>query len=496
MTTAGWQNVVAGRAGAPQPENVMICDGRGTEMKQLWQRTATDIADLVRRREVSAVEVTRSALDRLAAVNPRLNAVVQEMPDEALSTARAVDDAIAGGADPGPLAGVPVTTKVNVDQKGHATTNGLKLQRDLVAADDNPVVANLKRAGAVIIGRTNTPAFSLRWFTRNSLHGHTFNPRDPSITPGGSSGGAAAAIASGIGAIAHGTDIGGSIRYPAYACGVHGLRPGIGRVAAANFTGPDRHIGAQLMAVSGPIARTIADLRLALLAMAAGDVRDPWHIPLPIDMGAFPKRAALTVAPEGLAVVPEVEAALRDAARRLEDDGWTVVETVCPSFREPARLQAVLWLSEFRRGAAVAVAQEGDPDAEFVYAQMAALCQAPDLNTFMDALQQRLSLVRAWDVFLHEFPVLLCPVSAELPFPDLLDIESPATFQRVLESQLTQVGLPLLNLPGLTVSTGLAGRVPVGVQLIGQRYREDILLAAGAAIERGGVPPSPIDPAW
>src|SRR5690606_17503647 len=147
------------------------------------------------------------------------NAVVREMPEEALAAARAIDAAIARGDDPGPLAGVPVTTKENVDQQGFATTNGLRLQRDLVAREDSPVVANLRRAGAVIVGRTNTPAFSLRWFTRNSLRGHTLNPRNRAITPGGSSGGAAAAVASGIGAIGHGTDIGGSIRYPAYACG-------------------------------------------------------------------------------------------------------------------------------------------------------------------------------------------------------------------------------------------------------------------------------------
>ncbi len=122
--------------------------------------------------------------------------------------------------------------KVNVDQKGFATTNGVKLQRDLIAAVDSPVVANLRKAGAILLGRTNCPAFSFRWFTTNLLHGDTKNPRDPGITPGGSSGGAGAAVAAGIGHIAHGTDIAGSIRYPAYACGVHGLRPTLGRIPA------------------------------------------------------------------------------------------------------------------------------------------------------------------------------------------------------------------------------------------------------------------------
>lgn len=464
-------------------------------MSELWRLSAGEQAALVQKREVSATDMTQAALDRLAAVNPAINAVVDEFPDEALAGARRIDEALARGEDPGPLTGVPVTVKVNVDQAGHATTNGLAIQRDLIAETDNPVVANLKRAGAIIVGRTNTPAFSLRWFTRNNVHGHTRNPRDSGLTPGGSSGGAAAAVASGICAIGHGTDIGGSIRYPAYACGVHGIRPTLGRIPAVNFTAPDRHIGGQLMAVSGPIARTIGDLRLGLTAMAAADPLDPWWTPAPIDAGDFPKRAALCVAPEGLAVAPEVEAALHDGERRLRRAGWTVEEVDCPPLREPARLQAVLWLAEFRRGAVKAVYEENEPDSVFVYEQMAALCPEPDLDAMMDALQMRVTLTRQWQIFLQNYPVLICPVSAELPFPDLLDVQSPDAFRRVMEAQLTQVGLPLMGLPGLTVTTGLVGRTPVGVQLIAGRYREDILLQAGSDIEAGGVPASPVDPA-
>ena len=210
-------------------------------MPEFWQESAATLARRVRDRDSSAVEIAEAALARLDSVNPAINAVVAEFPDEALAAARAIDASVARGDDPGPLCGVPVTVKVNTDQKGHATTNGCRRQCDLVSAEDNPVVANLRKAGAVIIGRTNTPAFSLRWFTRNSLHGHTRNPRNPNLTPGGSSGGAAAAVTAGIGAIGHGTDIAGSIRYPAYACGVHGLRPTLGRVPATNFTAPGPH---------------------------------------------------------------------------------------------------------------------------------------------------------------------------------------------------------------------------------------------------------------
>ncbi|WP_431283831.1 amidase family protein [Humitalea sp. 24SJ18S-53] len=446
----------------------------------LWRLGAAETAALIRARGASAVEVTRSALARLDAVNPAINAVVQFMPDQALAAAAAVDKALARGEDPGPLAGVPVTIKTNVDQAGFATSNGLRLQKDLVAQHDSPVVANLKRAGAVVIGRTNTPAFSLRWFTRNSLHGATKNPRNAALTPGGSSGGAAAALAAGIGALAHGTDIGGSVRYPAYACGLHGLRPSLGRVPAVNLSGPDRLIGAQLMAVSGPLARSIADLRLGFAAMAQHDARDPWWSPGVL--GGQPKRAALCVRPEGLATAPEVEAALRATAVALQDAGWTIVETAIPPLREPARLQALLWLAETRRGQNAAIVKEADPDASFVYAQMERLCPAPDFGGFQDALQARIRFCREWSVFLARYPVAIMPVSAEPPFADQLDVQSPEDFDRVMEAQLTQVGLPLMGLPGLTVATAW-GAAPMGVQLVGARLREDVLLDAAATIE-------------
>ncbi|WP_159350851.1 amidase family protein [Roseomonas harenae] len=462
-------------------------------MTELWRLTASEIADRIRKRDLSAEEVARDALARLDQANPAINAVVQFMPEEALTAARAVDAAIARGEDPGPLAGVPVTTKVNVDQKGHATTNGLRIQKDLVAQADNPVVSNLRRAGAVIIGRTNTPAFSLHWFTRNSLHGHTKNPRNHALTPGGSSGGAAAAVAAGIGAIGHGTDIGGSVRYPAYACGVQGLRPTIGRIPAWNPSSAERAIGAQLMAVSGPIARSIADIRLALQAMSAPDPRDPWWVPAPLEGPAFPKRAALCIRPEGMPTTPEVEAALRDAARRLQDAGWTVAETPIPPLREPARLQAMLWLAESRRGMKKALMAEDDPDANFIFAQMERLCPEPDMNAFQDGLQARAGFLREWSLFLERYPVALMPVSAEPPFPDLLDLESPEAFERVVEAILPQLGLPLMSLPGLTVTTDLSGPAPLGVQLVGGRYREDILLEAGVIIEAAGAPIAPVE---
>jgi amidase len=250
------------------------------------------------------------------------------------------------------------------------------------------------------------------------------------------------------------------------------------------------------MAVSGPIARTIADLRLSLAAMSQPDARDPWWTPAPLEGPPVPQRAALCVAPDGMPVQPEVEAALRDAARRLSAAGWAVEEVAAlPPLRECAELQLLLWLAESRRAGTGVYEREGDPDALAIFGYMERLCPAPGMFEFQDALQQRLGLLRQWLLFLERCPVVLMPVSGELPFRDHSDVESFEGFQRILAAQLPQVGLPLLGLPGLAVTTGLVGRVPVGVQLVGGRYREDVLLAAGAAIEAGGVPAAPVDPA-
>lgn len=455
-------------------------------MTESWRLSAAEIARRVTAGETSATAITEQSLARLRDVNPAINAVVEALPEQALAAAREVDDRVAAGKPAGILAGVPVTIKVNVDQRGCRNTNGIRIQRDHIAEHDSPVVANLRRAGAVIVGRTNTPAFSMRWFTRNSLHGHTLNPRNSALTPGGSSGGAAAAVAAGICALGHGTDIAGSIRYPAYACGLHGIRPSFGRVPAVNLSLPDRHIGAQLTAVSGPVGRSIEDLRLALEAMSAASDLDPWWVPAPLAQTLPAKRAAICVAPEGLEVHAAVEAALREAGRQLQDAGWELVEVDAPPMREAMRLQLLLWMSEYVYNRGEAIAREDDPDANFVFAQLVEHAPTPTLESLMEALQQRVALARQWQQFLTEYPVLLCPVSAEPPFADQLDVESVESFHRVVEAQMTQIALPLMGMPAISVSTGSEERSPMGVQLVAARFREDLLFDAAGEIEARG----------
>jgi len=191
--------------------------------EQLWRWQACDLAHAIRTRQISAREAVTSCLDRLEQANPAINAVVDLLADEALLAADRADKAVAAGEALGPLHGVPVTYKINMDYAGRPTTNGIVAFKDNVAKADNPAIANWRRAGAIGIGRTNVPPFSARFFTANALHGRTLNPWNPRITPGGSTGGGAAAVAAGIGPLAHGSDRAGSIRYPAYACGI--LRP-------------------------------------------------------------------------------------------------------------------------------------------------------------------------------------------------------------------------------------------------------------------------------
>ena len=197
-------------------------------MKELWRWGATELARAIRAREVSSREAVESCLARIEEVNPRINAIVDLMADEAR---RAADQADAAVERDGLLHGVPVTLKINVDIAGRPTTNGVVAFKNKIPAAESPPVILWRKAGAIFVGRTNVPAFSTRYFTDCELHGRTLNPWDPQRTPGGSSGGAAAAVATGMGALAHGNDRAGSIRYPSYACGVYGLRPTLGRIA-------------------------------------------------------------------------------------------------------------------------------------------------------------------------------------------------------------------------------------------------------------------------
>ena len=482
QSTGSSRNVVQARSSA----------GTGTE---LWRLSATELAQLIRARKVSAREAAEAALQRLDEVNPQINAIVAHRPDQVREQADRLDQRIARGEDPGPLSGVPVTVKINTDMAGFPTTNGTRLQQDWVAKVNSPAVENLVRAGAVLLGRSNAPTFALRWFTSNLLNGATRNPRNPALTPGGSTGGGAAAVTAGVGHLAVGTDIGGSLRYPAYACGVHGMRPTLGRVPAYNASSPERAIGAQMMSSTGLIARTVEDLRVGIEAMSAPDVRDPWWAPVPFEGPPMPLAAAMCLRPGGMQIAKEVEAAVLDAGLRLSDAGWKVEEIGdVPSIDAAADVQMRLWLGDGFAGLVDAAKRDGDPGALAVVAAVRGMAEALPCDVVSHAMVLRTTVQRQWRLFFARYPVLLLPVSGELPFPNDLDLQGEAGFQRVWRAQLPVRAPPALGLPGLAVSTNLIGSIPVGVQILASHYREDLCLLAGKAIEARGTPLSPIDP--
>ena len=462
---------------------------------QIWRLTAAELSHLVRTRKVSAREAAEATLQRLDAVNPLINAIVAHSPELVLAQADRLDQRLARGEDPGPLTGVPVSVKINTDMAGFPTTNGTRLQRDWMAKVNSPAVENLVRAGAVLLGRSNAPTFALRWFTSNVLNGATRNPRNPALTPGGSTGGGAAAVAAGIGQLAVGTDIGGSLRYPAYACGVHGFRPSLGRVPAYNASSPERAIGAQMMSSTGLIARSIEDLEIGLVAMSAPDPRDPWFVPVPHKGAHSPLIAALCLRPGGMQIAQEVEAALLDARQRLLDAGWQVEEIEdVPSMHEAAAVQMQLWLGDGYAELVDAAKRDGDHAAIAVVDAARSMAVTLPCDIVSRALVLRTTVQRQWRVFFARYPVLLLPVSGELPFPDGLDLQGQEGFQRVWNAQLPLRAPPALGLPGLAVTTNLIGTTPVGVQLLADQFREDLCLLAGKAIVARGAPLSPVDP--
>src|SRR5258706_6923595 len=270
-------------------------------MSEIWQLSASELAQRIADRKLSSAEVVDAHLARIEAVNPSLNAVVRVLADDARAAAVLADKKLAAGEAIGPLHGVPFTVKENIDMAGLPTTWGVPALAKAVVPVDAPVVERMRAAGAIPIARTNLPDMALRIHTDSSLHGLTRNPWHPGRTAGGSSGGEAAALAAGMSAIGLGNDIGGSLRNPAGACGIASIRPTIGRVPDAGFVpAEDNLLAVQLMNVQGPMARRVADVRAALTVLAGAHPRDPWSVTVPFDVPvAAPIRVALVAEPPG-----------------------------------------------------------------------------------------------------------------------------------------------------------------------------------------------------
>jgi len=452
----------------------------------IWRWSAVDTAAAIRRGDITCVQAVEAAAARLAEANPGVNAVTLDLTEEALTQAKQADAVAASGVAIGPLHGVPITIKENVDQAGVTNPNGLPAFENLVADEDAPLVANLRQAGAIIIGRTNTPEFSYRWFTDNPLRGKTLNPWDPGVTPGGSSGGAAASVALGIGAIAHGNDLGGSLRYPAYACGVATIRPSLGRIPSYNPSADgERPPTLQLMSVQGPIAREVRDVRLGLAVMAGRDARDPWWVPAPLEGPplAPPIRVAVSKEATGVACDPAVAAAIDQAAAHLVAAGYAV-EAVDPPFAaEIAERWRALLGADTRAMMLPTVREHGSPLINDLVDVFVGASDVDSLDGYIRATADRTRLWRAWSVFQEDYPLVLAPVSQVPPFPQGADEQGPESYRQLMDHQSMLYAVNLLGLPSAAVPTGLAGDAPIGVQIIGPRFREDLCLDAAQVIE-------------
>lgn len=472
-----------------------------TTEDELWRWTATELAHAIRTGVISSREAVISCLNRIEEVNPTLNALVKVLPEEALAAADEADRALAQGNILGPLHGVPISIKINSDQAGQATTDGVVAFKDNIAAEDGPVAVNLRNSGSVIVGRSNTPAFSYRWVTSNDLHGRTLNPWDLTRTPGGSSGGAASSVASGMTPVAHGNDIGGSVRYPAYTCGIMGLRPTPGRIPSW-YGDPDgdQSPAGQFMAVEGPLARSVSDLRLSFAAMSRFHPRETLYAPVPLQGEPLqtPIRVGLLRDVGIEKPSAAVNQALDQAAENLRKAGYVVEEVNLPLFKEAFELWYLLCMMDFKEAMPL-VEQYGDEGIKkgvkhFFEVTEEFWGKDPSLSDYIKGYSRRGTLIYKLQEFLQTHPLLLLPVSTEQAFKQDADIESSKGMRQIISTQWSMMSLAVLGFPSVSLPTSIVDGLPVGVQILGRRFREDTLFDAAEIMEAYSTVKTPIDP--
>lgn len=468
--------------------------------EEIWAWSAGKLARAIRNGEISSREATDSAFKRLEQVNPAINAVVVQDREGAYAAADKADAAVRAGEPLGVLHGVPITVKMNVDVKGMPRTNGLKAFQDRVATDDSPVISNLKLAGSVILGLTNCPAFAARGATSNELHGETKNPWSRDITPGGSSGGAASAVASGIGALAHGNDLGGSVRSPAYFCGVFGLKVTPSRIPNYNpSVATDRPQIHQSTTSQGPLARTMSGIRLGFAAMSRRDSRDPWWVP-PIDAANCvqgPTTVALFEAPDS--AEPVVNQNLARIAGWLEDVGYRVKRVAPPRFDEVVELHASLLHAEREITTLKDIEAHGDIYIRrSMEARIAAQQPRPlkSREEYVKAVALRSTLMREWLQFLDEHPLLILPEMFVHKLEDEYDQKGAEQMTRAQWAMAPHRAISCLSLPALSVPCAVVDGAPIGAQLVASRYQEEFLMDIGEIVQSRNGMGAPVTPSW
>lgn len=463
---------------------------------ELWRQNALELADLIRRREVSSREVIDAHLARIDAVNPSVNAVVRVLTDSARAAADAADAALAGGDDVGPLHGVPLTVKENIDVVGSPTTNGVHAFADASPTRDSPVVERMRAAGAIPIGRTNLPDFGLRIHTDSALHGRTLNPWDPTRTAGGSSGGEAAALATGMSPLGLGNDLGGSLRNPAHCCGIASIKPSAGVVAdAVELPVEDSLLSFQVMAVQGVMARRIADVRAGFTVVAQPHVRDPLSVPARLtDLDPGQRlRIAVTPQPPGGSTHPDIASAVRRAADALSDAGHDVVEATPPDVEMAIDFWTRMLNVDLRVQKPLLDMLMGEGGKAFLDHATTAFDEV-ELASWATLQAERFGLSRRWAQWFEDHPVVVWPVWTQPAFEHDADIASASGALATLELMRTVLPANLMGLPAVAVPAGTSGTVPVGVQVMGARFTDLRCLAVAEQIETALGIDTPIDP--
>jgi amidase len=465
-------------------------------MGELWQLGAMEIATAVRDRQTTSREVLEALVDRIEAVNGDLNAVVALLGDEAVKAAEAADRAVADGERLGPLHGVPITVKENIDVAGWATTQGVPALAAAIAPSDAPVVERMRTAGAIPFARTNLPDFGLRVHTDSSLRGLTRNPWNPDVTAGGSSGGEASALAAGMTPLGLGNDLGGSLRNPAHCCGIASIKPSTGVVPDASSLPPeDAPLLFQLMAVQGVMARHVADVRAGLLAVAGAHQRDPLSLPVtltPADAAA-PLRVAVLAEPPGGTTDAGVAGAIRRTADALADAGHDVAEASPSSYVRSVELWAQLLLPDVRAVRPLFDELMSDDARAFLdYAND--YLPSVDIATWSMLFIERHAVAREWSTFFESWDVLLTPTWTQPPFAHGADVASFEDALGTLELMRPVLPANLLGLPAAVVPAGVVDGLPVGAQLTGTRFADLVVLAAAQAVEDALGTITPIDP--
>ena len=473
----------------------MSCVGHDGAMSELWQLGALELAAKIRAGETSSRTVVEAHLARIDAVNPDLNAVVRRLDGEALTAADAADRAVADGGDLGVFHGVPCTVKENIDLAGTPTTQGVPALADAIAPIDAPTVERMRAAGAIPIARTNMPDLGLRVHTDSALHGLTRNPWDPNVTAGGSSGGEASAIASGMSPIGLGNDIGGSLRNPAHCCGIASIKPTLGVVPMATVIPPEDQLASyQQMLCEGPMARHVADVRAGLIALAGWSPRDPRSVPAILtDLRAGERvEVAVMADPPGGTTHPEIAAAVRRAGDLLADAGHDVSEAEPPMYEETLDLWAMLMLGDITVTKPL-LDMVLSADAISLLDALIAEYPTPTFESSIELQGQRFAAMRAWSRFFVEHPILLSPTWAQPAFGLGGDLGDHGV--EVMRNTIRPITpANLLGIPAAVVPAGLAADLPVGIQVMGDRFTDLRCLAIAEQIEQSVGRMTPIDP--